>query len=189
MSDLSKIGMIENFERVSVGNEVTARPCDHQTIGNVPGFTFGSATDTLSVDSNVVPHEVSSGLSTFGNGFGDDGGGDSSNTGGGRFGSSGDFPILPKAETTFLKAAKDGNLEAAKAVVGQINVNVKDEHNVTALYIAADKGYSTIVEWLLTLGADANIGQVSTITEMSRCDINTLTSLFHYYHPPLSQPS
>ena len=68
---------------------------------------------------------------------------------------------LEEATSAFLKAVEDGNLEAAKAVAGQINVNIKGHDGATALLQAAKKGYSTIVEWLLTLGADSNIGDVS----------------------------
>ena len=71
---------------------------------------------------------------------------------------------LEEATSAFFKAVERGNLEAAKAVAGQINVNVKDKDGATALLQAAKKGYSTIVEWLLTLGADTNIGYVSEYT-------------------------
>ena len=84
--------------------------------------------------------------------------------------------IMSESKSTFHKAITDNNLEAAKAVAGQINVNVKDKDGRTALYKAADKGYSTIVEWLITLGADTNISSgnnnfphdhdVSTIKEL-----------------------
>ena len=75
---------------------------------------------------------------------------------------------------TFLKAIEDGNLEEAKAVfAGQCDVNYydklncqkgyKDKDGKSALHKAADKGYTTIVEWLLSLGADSNISSVSPI--------------------------
>ena len=67
-----------------------------------------------------------------------------------------------EATSTFLKAVEDGNLETVKEVAGQINITVKDKD--MALVLAADKGYSTMVEWLLTLGADSSIGQVRNIS-------------------------
>ena len=67
---------------------------------------------------------------------------------------------LEEATSAFFKAVESGNLEAAKAVAGRININVKGNDGTTALYKAALGGYSTMVEWLLTLGADTNIGEV-----------------------------
>ena len=97
-------------------------------------------------------------------------------------------PVLSQkvATSAFIQAVEDGNLEAAKAVVGQVHVNVKDKDGATALFIAANKGYSTIVEWLLTLGADVNVCSVSTI--MSSCDMNCLTTTnsCDYWCGPLS---
>ena len=71
-------------------------------------------------------------------------------------------PVLSLEERTsaFFKAVESGNLEAAKAVAGQINVNVKGNDGTTALYKAALGGYASMVEWLLTLVADTNIGDV-----------------------------
>ena len=67
---------------------------------------------------------------------------------------------LEEATSAFNKAVEGGDLEAAKAVAGKINVNVKGNDGTTALYKAANKGHSSMVEWLLTLGADTNIGEV-----------------------------
>ena len=71
------------------------------------------------------------------------------------------------ANNAFLKAVEDRNLEAAAAVVGQVNVNVIGKDDNTALFVAADKGHASIVEWLLTLDANVNIGLVSTIIWIS----------------------
>ena len=75
---------------------------------------------------------------------------------------------------TFHTAIDGDNREAAKAVIGQVNVNAIGKAGGTALTIAAEKGYSTMVEWLLTVGVDANIGKVRTIIGMSPCDVYLL---------------
>ena len=71
--------------------------------------------------------------------------------------------IFGSQQERFFRAVESGNLEAAKAFVGQINVNAKDKVGRTALFKAAEKGHASIVKWLLTLGADANINEVSKL--------------------------
>ena len=62
-----------------------------------------------------------------------------------------------ESEIRFLDTVEDGNLDL---LIDRryININVKGKEGKTALCKAIDKGYTDIVEWLLTLGADANIG-------------------------------
>ena len=75
-------------------------------------------------------------------------------------GSGGNNVVIAGASIqTFLKAINDGNLEKAKTVAFQININVKEPYGAAAFYMAINKGYSTIVEWLLSLGADTNTRQ------------------------------
>ena len=78
---------------------------------------------------------------------------------------------LEDATSAFFKAVEDGNLEAARAVAGQINgVNVQDNKDgATALLKAVAKGYSAMVAWLLSLGADTNSNEVRLNKGMSPC--------------------
>ena len=75
---------------------------------------------------------------------------------------------LEEATSAFFKAVEGGDLEAAKAVAGKTSVNVKDIDDCAALFEAAQKGHSSMVELLISLGADTNItGYVSAITCVS----------------------
>ena len=169
MSDLSNVGKTGNSEGVSDDSDGSS---SFQPTSDVPGFTFRSATETQSISSNVAPHEASSGLST---GSGEQqavsvssscGGQTSSSVGEGMsIGKSLQAPSesalsLEDATSAFFKAVEDGNLEAARAVAGQINgVNVQDNKDgSTALLKAVAKGYSAMAAWLLSLGVDTNIG-------------------------------
>ena len=181
MSDLSNVGKTGNSDGSSF-----------QPTSDVPGFTFQSTTETQLISSNVAPHEASSGLST---GSGEQqavsvssscGGQTSSSVGEGMsIGKSLQAPpsesvlSLEDATSAFFKAVEDGNLEAATAVAGQINgVNVQDNKDgSTALLKAAAKGYSAMVAWLLSLGAETNIGSnVSLFSQrnVSMCYVSPL---------------
>ena len=188
MSDLSNVGKTGNSEGVSAESGGSS---SFQTTSDVPGFTFQSATETKSISSNVAPHEASSGLSTgideqqavSVSSCGD--GQTSSSVGEGlSIGKSLQAPSetalsLEDATSAFFKAVEDGNLEAARAVAGQINgVNVQDNKDgATALLKAVAKGYSAMVAWLLSLGADTNIGsKVSRVkgVNVSMCHVSPL---------------
>ena len=181
MSDLSNVGKTGNSEGVSAESGGSS---SFQTTSDVPGFTFQSATETKSISSNVAPHEASSGLST---GSGEQQAVSVSSCGDGQTSSSVGEGLsigkslqappsesalsLEDATSAFFKAVEDGNLEAARALAGQINgVNVQDKDGATALLKAAAKGYSAMVAWLLSLGADTNISSnVSTVKGMCPC--------------------
>ena len=188
MSDLSNVGKTGNSEGVSAESGGSS---SFQTTSDVPGFTFQSTTETQLISSNVAPHEASSGLST---GSGEQqavsvsssrGDQTSSSVGEGlSIGKSLQAPSdcvlsLEDATSAFFKAVEDGNLEAARAVAGQINgVNVQDNKDgSTALLKAAAKGYSAMVAWLLSLGAETNIGSnVSLFSQrnVSMCYVSPL---------------
>ena len=188
MSDLSNVGKTGNSEGVSDDSDGSS----FQPTSDVPGFTFRSATETQSISSNVAPHEASSGLST---GSGEQQAVSVSSCGDGQTSSSVGEGLsigkslqappsesalsLEDATSAFFKAVEDGNLEAARAVAGQINgVNVQDNKDgSTALLKAAAKGYSAMVAWLLSLGADTNIGsKVSRVkgVNVSMCHVSPL---------------
>ena len=180
MSDLSNVGKTGNSEGVSDDSDGSS----FQPTSDVPGFTFQSTTETQLISSNVAPHEASSGLST---GSGEQQAVSVSSCGDGQTSSSVGEGLsigkslqappsesalsLEDATSAFFKAVEDGNLEAARAVAGQINgVNVQDKDGATALLKAAAKGYSAMVAWLLSLGADTNISSnVSTVKGMCPC--------------------
>ena len=60
------------------------------------------------------------------------------------------------------EAAKKGSLEKVKAFLanGQ-NVDVKDKHGLTPLYLAAVEGHKDVCEYLISQGADVNAGSES----------------------------
>ena len=179
MSDLTNVGKTGNSEGVSDDSDGSS----FQPTSDVPGFMFRSTTETQSISSNVAPHEASSGLST---GSGEQQAVSVSSSGGGQTSSSvGEGMSIGKslqapsesalsledATSAFFKAVEDGNLEAARAVAGQINgVNVQDNKDgATALLKAVAKGYSAMVAWLLSLGADTNSNEVRLNKGMSPC--------------------
>ena len=60
-------------------------------------------------------------------------------------------------------AAKEGNLVEVQSQVSNFDINAKGEEAATALYWAAREGYLDVVKLLLTLNADVNIPNVSTL--------------------------
>ena len=60
-------------------------------------------------------------------------------------------------------AAKRGDLVQVQSQVGNFDINAKGEEGGTALYWSARNGHADIVELLLTLNADVNIPDVSTL--------------------------
>ena len=64
-------------------------------------------------------------------------------------------------------AAKEGNLVEVQSQVSNFDINAKGEEAATALYWAAREGYLDVVKLLLTLNADVNIPNVSTLKTIS----------------------
>jgi ankyrin repeat protein len=62
-----------------------------------------------------------------------------------------------EADRALLKAAKKGNIEAAKqALADGADVNAKVEEGWTPLHLAAENGHKEIIELLIAKGADVN---------------------------------
>ena len=64
-------------------------------------------------------------------------------------------------------AAKAGNLAEVQAQVKNFDINAKGEGDRTALYRAAMEGHTEVVKLLLSLNADVNIPNVSTLLMIS----------------------
>jgi ankyrin repeat protein len=63
----------------------------------------------------------------------------------------------PEAERALRKAAKEGNIEAAKQhLAAGTDVNAKDEEGLTPLHHAALEGRKEVAELLIAAGADVN---------------------------------
>ena len=60
-------------------------------------------------------------------------------------------------------AAKAGDLAKVQSQVSNFDINAKVEEYGTALYWAARQGHTEVVKLLLTLNADVNIPDVSTL--------------------------
>ena len=60
-------------------------------------------------------------------------------------------------------AAKAGDLAQVQSQVSNFDINAKGEDDETALVKAAQNGYSEVFKLLLTLSADVNIPDVSTL--------------------------
>ena len=60
-------------------------------------------------------------------------------------------------------AAKAGDLPQVQSQVSNFDINAKGEYAGTALYWAARQGRTEVVKLLLTLNADVNIPDVSTL--------------------------
>jgi len=57
------------------------------------------------------------------------------------------------------EAAKNGSLEEVRAFLNNgENIDVKDKHGLTPLYLAAVKGHKDVCEYLISRGADVNAG-------------------------------
>lgn len=65
---------------------------------------------------------------------------------------------MPDANKEIIKAAKSGNLEKMKALLGMdaTLVHARDADGSTPLHCATWKGHRTVVEYLLASGADVN---------------------------------
>ena len=82
------------------------------------------------------------------------------------------------------KAAEAGNLAEVRSQVNSFDINAKGVHGATALVCAADGGKIEIVKLLLSLNADVNIPNVSTLTVLY--DYLICIFSFHIsipYHP------
>ena len=65
------------------------------------------------------------------------------------------------AETALMFAARNGDLESAKLLVAAgASVNDRDAWGVSATMLAAHSGFTEMVEFFLSKGADANAGAV-----------------------------
>ena len=80
-------------------------------------------------------------------------------------------------------AAGKGNLAEVQAQVGNFDINQKGRYGETALFKAADKGRTEVVDLLLTLNADVNIPSVSTQTMISVHLICIFPSHISTQHP------
>ena len=60
-------------------------------------------------------------------------------------------------------AAKAGDIAQVQSQVSYFDINAKGQYDRTALCLAADGGYPEVVKLLLTLNADVNIPDVSTL--------------------------
>ena len=60
-------------------------------------------------------------------------------------------------------AARDGNLTEMRAQIGNFDINAKGQYDGTALYWAARMGKTEAVKLLLSLNADVNMPDVSTL--------------------------
>ena len=67
----------------------------------------------------------------------------------------------------FFKAVEEGDVENVQSVVTKVDINAKGKNDETALHKAAAKGHEDIVKLLLTLNADVNIPNVSTLKTIS----------------------
>ena len=122
------------------------RPPPVQTTGttgdvSAGSLLTGSATDTPSVDSNVMPPLASSVISTNFSGIGEQ----------------------EDMTSTFLKAIGDGNLVQIQSLVSKVDINVKGKDDGTALYWSARNGYVDVIKLLLTFNPDVNIQDVRTL--------------------------
>ena len=64
-------------------------------------------------------------------------------------------------------AAKEGNLVEVQSQITNFDINARGEEEKTALVWAAANGHAEIVKLLLTLNADVNIPDVSTLNTIS----------------------
>ena len=65
------------------------------------------------------------------------------------------------------EAAKAGNLAKVQAQGKNFDINAKGENDETALFKAAESGHTEVVKLLLSLDADVNIPDVSTLLMIS----------------------
>ena len=87
-------------------------------------------------------------------------------------------------------AANAGDLAEVRSQVSNFDINAKGEFDGTALYWAARGGYPDVVKLLLTLKADVNIPDVSTLKMISvhlicisSTSISMLYPTFYAYIP------
>ena len=68
--------------------------------------------------------------------------------------SSSDFTRrISKHEQQFFQAVHDGNKQAVKKVLTQVNINAQDKKGHTALYLAVKNNHFALVKFLLKVGA------------------------------------
>ena len=77
-------------------------------------------------------------------------------------------------------AAKAGDLAQVQSQVSNFDINAKGEYDMTALCYAANEGRTEVVKLLLTLNADVNIPDVSTLKMISFHLIYGFPSYLYY---------
>ena len=74
-------------------------------------------------------------------------------------------------------AAKGGDLVQVQSQIGNFDINAKGKYEETALIKAAESGHADIVKLLLTLGADVNIPDVSTLFKMKSAQLICISTI------------
>ena len=102
---------------------------------------------------------------------------------------------VPKAvdEAQWFRAAKKGKLALIQqGIIDKIDVNCRDNTGRTALYVATQRDHISVVEYLLTQGADvsiptvsANVASLSTRTSTPLTSSNSYPDFIKHFTPTL----
>jgi len=90
-----------------------------------------------------------------------------------QFASTADIKAMASAGARFIGAASDGDKKAMQSLLKEkeVDVNVKDWDELTALITASSAGYVDIVKFLLKEGADVNASDKDGITALMEASI------------------